>query len=148
MKKGRVVNSDLAGYLKYLRQERGFTLREVENATGISAGYLNRIERGERKTPTLPVIELLAKCYGIDPILLFQVAINSKNTNIKQINEFEGLVYSKDFTICGQVAKKEIKDALVSLISTINNLEWSSESKYNEIPKLLQEIDNFKMCIG
>ena len=52
-------------YLRDLRKERGFTLREVESKAKISNAYLSQLERGERNIPTVTVLSKLSKAYGV-----------------------------------------------------------------------------------
>jgi transcriptional regulator with XRE-family HTH domain len=52
-------------YLRKLRKERGFTLREVENKVNVSNAYLSQLERGERGVPTIRVLSKLAEAYGV-----------------------------------------------------------------------------------
>jgi len=49
--------------LRRLRNDRGLTLAEVEEATGISASTLSRLESGRRKA-TLELLLPLARVYG------------------------------------------------------------------------------------
>lgn len=47
--------------LKILRKEKGFTLEELSNLTGLSAGYLCHLENGSRNNPSILVMEKLAQ---------------------------------------------------------------------------------------
>jgi transcriptional regulator with XRE-family HTH domain len=53
-------------YLKSVREDRGFTLRDVEAATGISNAYLSQLESGKIRRPSVQYIYALSKIYGID----------------------------------------------------------------------------------
>ncbi len=59
------LEQDFGKYLKSLRKERGFTLREVESKAKISNAYLSQLERGERNIPTIRILSKLAKVYGV-----------------------------------------------------------------------------------
>ncbi|TKA09473.1 helix-turn-helix domain-containing protein [Actinacidiphila oryziradicis] len=50
--------------LRALRGERGTTLAQLSEATGISLSTLSRLESGQRK-PTLELLLPLAKAYGV-----------------------------------------------------------------------------------
>jgi transcriptional regulator with XRE-family HTH domain len=50
--------------LRALRRQRGATLAQVSEATGISLSTLSRLESGQRK-PTLELLLPLAKAYGV-----------------------------------------------------------------------------------
>lgn len=48
-----------------IREAKGLTLREVEEATGISNAYLSQLETGKIKRPSYKVIKQLSEYYGI-----------------------------------------------------------------------------------
>lgn len=50
--------------LRSLRQQRGSTLAQVADATGISVSTLSRLESGQRR-PTLELLLPLARTYGV-----------------------------------------------------------------------------------
>ncbi len=50
--------------LRWLRQKRNMTLRDVMCFTGLSVSHLSEIERGRAK-PSFDALESLARCYGI-----------------------------------------------------------------------------------
>lgn len=48
---------------KQLRINKGLSLREVENITGISNSYLSQLERGKIKTPSYKTVRTLYLLY-------------------------------------------------------------------------------------
>ena len=58
----------LGEYLRSIREDRGFTLRGVEEATEkqVSNAYLSQIENGKIKKPSPNILLVLADLYGID----------------------------------------------------------------------------------
>jgi transcriptional regulator with XRE-family HTH domain len=53
----------VAGRLRQVRQDRGLTLTQLAQATGISIAHLSRIEKGERQ-PSIGSLLQLARAYG------------------------------------------------------------------------------------
>lgn len=51
--------------LRELRESKGCTRRQVEDATGISQGTICAIEAGESANPTLKTITALAEFYEV-----------------------------------------------------------------------------------
>ena len=47
--------------IKELRKEKGLTIRQLQNLTGISNAYLSQIENGKRG---LPSVDFIIKLYG------------------------------------------------------------------------------------
>ncbi|MDP1646201.1 MAG: helix-turn-helix transcriptional regulator [Thiobacillus sp.] len=56
-----------------LRKERKLTQEEVALSAGTDAGYLSRIERGNR-LPSIPLFENIASALGTRPSIIFAVA--------------------------------------------------------------------------
>ena len=54
----------LGAYLKSLRNARGFSLREVEEKSGISNPFLSQLESGKVKQPSPVMLYKLAEVYG------------------------------------------------------------------------------------
>lgn len=52
-------------FLKQLRLERGYSLREAKEQTGISEAYLWQLENGKREIPRPETVRRLAKGYGV-----------------------------------------------------------------------------------
>jgi HTH-type transcriptional regulator, competence development regulator len=59
--------SQLGGLLADLRTTRGFTLRQVEEATGnaVSNAYLSQLEKGRVQKPSPHVLQRLAVVYAV-----------------------------------------------------------------------------------
>jgi HTH-type transcriptional regulator, competence development regulator len=58
----------LGKYLASIRIDRGFTLRQVEDATQkeVSNGYLSQIENDRIQGPSPHILHALAELYGVD----------------------------------------------------------------------------------
>lgn len=50
-------------YWKSLRMKKGLTLRQTEDATGISNGYLSQLENDKIKKPSHSVVDILHNWY-------------------------------------------------------------------------------------
>lgn len=66
--------SKIGAYLKARREERGMTLRQVEELSGVSNAYLCLIESGKRKDPHPRILKSLAAAYGEDLEELMKIA--------------------------------------------------------------------------
>ena len=55
-------------YLRNLRKERGWSLRDVEKITNgrISNAYLSQLESGRIDAPSIAMVHTLATAYGVD----------------------------------------------------------------------------------
>lgn len=61
----------LADIIKFKRHRLGFTLRDLEAATGVSNPLISQIETGKVKNPSFNVVRKLAKALRISPLAIF-----------------------------------------------------------------------------
>lgn len=85
--------------LKSTRENVSFTLKDVENATGISNAYLSQLENDKIKKPSASILYKLANVYKIDLNVLLHAAgiiekIDEKEQPTKSILETEIAFYS------------------------------------------------------
>ncbi|NLZ34620.1 anaerobic benzoate catabolism transcriptional regulator [Clostridium sp. N3C] len=147
---GRSMNESLGDYIKALRKAKGYSLKELENITQISASYINRLENGSRKTLTIPMAEKLAK--GLDvPVQEFLTkltGIKGKNEEDKDVVlELTELLVLNSYTIKGKKATKEQKEALINLVNAILSATWDKEKIFNEQMEIMKLVDCFKKSI-
>ncbi len=64
----------LGPYLRSLREARGLTLREVEEASGVSNAYLSQLETGKISKPSPHILHKLAAVYGVPYEILMEKA--------------------------------------------------------------------------
>jgi len=66
----------LPEYLGAVRQSKGFTLREVQEATdnAVSNAYLSQLENGKIQKPSPNILHALAEVYGIEYTILMEKA--------------------------------------------------------------------------
>lgn len=64
----------LGPYLRSLREARGLTLREVEQASGVSNPYLSQLETAKISRPSPHILHKLASVYGVPYEFLMEKA--------------------------------------------------------------------------
>jgi transcriptional regulator with XRE-family HTH domain len=52
-------------YLKYLRNEKQLSQRELAEKSGISNAEISRLETGDRKSPSPATLKAIAPCLGV-----------------------------------------------------------------------------------
>jgi HTH-type transcriptional regulator, competence development regulator len=67
-------NNTLGSELREAREVRKLSLRNVEDATGISNAYLSQLENDKVKKPSPHFLNKLAKLYEIDFVLVMEKA--------------------------------------------------------------------------
>lgn len=67
--------AEIGQYLKAIRSQQGFSLKDVYKKTGISDSKLSRIENGTNLSETDPtILQALAKLYNLNLVDLYLVA--------------------------------------------------------------------------
>jgi transcriptional regulator with XRE-family HTH domain len=92
-------SNDLGRYLEKSRYSKCFSLREAAKITGLSHAYIRDIELGINRstnremTPSPLTLRALADCYGINHLILYQMAgfidENELSTMKKGVEAFE-----------------------------------------------------------
>ena len=91
--------AEIGGRMRALRRERGWTLEDLAERTGLSRAYLSRLEGGERQ-PSLSVLSEVAHAYGISFSSLFAPEPETKNgVTVRgrdaRIQRGRGLLYTR-----------------------------------------------------
>lgn len=68
------MSKELGSFLKSGRTDQGYTLREVEEKTGISNAYLSQLENGSINKPSPEVLFKLSELYEISYERLMKTA--------------------------------------------------------------------------
>jgi len=84
----------LGSFLAKSRTEKGFTLRQVEEATGkdVSNAYLSQLEHGRISKPSPNVLHSLATVYGIQYETLMEMAGYIMKAGERQEGEKHGRI--------------------------------------------------------
>lgn len=83
----------LGSILRFGRDGKGFTLREVEDVTGVSNAYLSQLENDKIKKPSANVLYKLSTLYGMTIEGLLQAAgIVEKPSKVKMPASLLGAV--------------------------------------------------------
>jgi len=129
----RSVKVDFSTWLKSARTQRKFTLQHLGELTGISPSYIHRIERNERKAPSIPIAEKLAIALGYDPkTILSMLGQEGAVLGLRQDDERETpgileLLSMSHYKINGEMASREEKNAIGKIINQIVSESWTSE---------------------
>lgn len=57
--------------LKMLREEKGLTMAELSELSGVSVGYICHLERGSRKNPSISTMEKIANALNKSILEIF-----------------------------------------------------------------------------
>ena len=139
----RSMPDQFGSLIKHIRQEKGMSLKEVSELSGISQSYINRIEKGERKKPSYSMIERLAEALDVDTNKLLSIT----HKESQEFSSAEEVLLKNTFKVNDKVASAEISNALVAILKHIHQMEWSQNSKVEDSIKLYAMVDNYKNLI-
>lgn len=135
-----LISDEFGKMLKSLRKKRGMTLADLSDLSGISISYLNRLEKGERKSPGFTKILKLAKVLKVDPASLVGTDLNmsDKPMSISELF-FNHTVENHDVVLDSQT-----KALLVEIIETVLLLKFERDSLDSDLQQLFEIIIELK----
>ncbi|AOM82066.1 helix-turn-helix domain-containing protein [Salisediminibacterium beveridgei] len=137
----RILSSKLATAVKYHRNKKKLSLAEVSNRTGVSAGYLCRIENGIRRNVSIPVIQALSECLNTN----FFHYLELGNDQEKELSDIEEILLDLDFTVGGEEVSSKERQLIVSTIEFVTkemrdmHINFSKQSELLGMVKELQD---------
>ena len=142
----RRVGNNFGALIKRLREGNGYTLNALAEITGMSASYINRMEHGERKAPSVPVITKLAEALNVSTEELLEVAgISSGSaTPGSSAVDFYKLILSNEITFGEKVQSREQVEALLEIVKIVTECDWSEKTKYVDSIKIMEAVDGYK----
>lgn len=145
----KTVEDGFGIWIRQLREAKGYSLKELERITGVTASYIHRIETGTRKTPSVQYLEKLALGLGVNPkdFLAKLNLLEGKTENKEVLTGFAETIVLHPFTINGKKATKDQKEMLVEIYKKIISSKWTEETKIMDTMDIANSIDKFKKTI-
>jgi len=143
---GSLTVSDNFGImLKHYRKLKNLSLKQLEEISGVSASYVNRLERGERKSPSITKILQLAEALGIPNSVLVATIIQEPRKNEKV--DLSELLIKHEYLLKGGTLSRDAKEGLLKIIEHITQCQWSSDTKIRDLYVLAELVDQFKLAV-
>lgn len=138
----RKLNSEFSVLLKTLRTNKKLTLAKLSDMTGISASYLNRLELGDRSTPSISILNTLSEVLDFPISSSLQTANTSGDGRVPTV---EQLLYANAFKFSKDDEKLDIgsKEKLIDLVKFVLEMEWG-DNKHVETLELFNLIEELK----
>lgn len=145
-KKGMFAVSENFGILlrHYRTKVKHMTLRELAEVSQLSESYINRLERSEKKAPTIPTAMRLAESLEIPYGVL--LATISQPTESRVQNTLSDVLIQNNYVINDKTLSKEAKEILLKLNEFIVECDWGS-SKVRDLYLISEMLDDFKQVI-
>lgn len=106
--------------IKHYRKLRNFSLKDLENASGgsVSAGYIHRLESGERNSPSIKKILALTKALRIPSAVLVGTLLYELDEEERSFSLSEVLIQNNYFLGSGML-NAEKSSCLYVLLSIL-----------------------------
>lgn len=138
--------NNFASLIKKYREQRGYSLQLLSSMSKVSAPYINRIERNERKNIGFGKVLRLAACLGITYSELINCAYSESEDDE---NESEALnlldVINENGVRLNEVELSvEGKAVLIDVITFIIEAKWNMDTKVHDLYVLSEKINKLK----
>ena len=120
------MNKKFGPFIREVRIQKGLGQRELASKIGVSASYLNDIEKDKRTAPKLDTIKKISSILSIDNKVLNDLAGSSKKTLAPDVNDF--------------IVKNPKINSLIRTIQENNLNDKQIESIENSISKKKQKL--------
>ncbi|TXK82521.1 helix-turn-helix domain-containing protein [Paenibacillus sp. N3.4] len=107
-----------------IRKQRGYTLSELSERTGISKSYLSNIERNLKQNPSIHVMERIALVLKVDLKTLLKIAVDVE-TNPQLDQEWIDFVF---YLKQSGIAKERIHE----FKKFIDFMKWQDDKTSNK----------------
>ncbi|SCN26039.1 anaerobic benzoate catabolism transcriptional regulator [Clostridium sp. N3C] len=133
-------NSKLGEFLNNKRILKGVSLKDVEHATGISASYINRLEKGNRMNPSMEYILRLCRYFEIpiSTIIKFFPETSEEN-NCDNVNN---LLINNQIFFANEKASDDVKVSLQRIFKILEENIVAKQPKSILYAQLIEEVDN------
>lgn len=145
-KDSRIVSLDFGKAIRYYRRDlRGYSLQDMEDLTGISKGYINRLENGKRRTPSVPIARAIARALQMDYKYLHELLDIEKEVDSEDvIPELQEVIMFTDYFVNGVVIDPDGKEILSNIIDLVLTCDWKKTTIPHDIMLLVGKIEEFK----
>jgi len=125
------INKNFGKFLRYIREERGLSLQEVEKKAKVSNSYLSQVERGDRGVPSLKILTKLAKTYDMTLIKMVKAATSDDivDSLLKNLNLDEEFIL-KNY--------KELSEEHKYLLKIFVKIMTTIQKRKEKMPSILE----------
>ncbi len=120
------ITESFGDYIKYKRENKGLTLKEVAQKAGISTAYLSKLENSKRKKPSLRIIKKLA--YGLE-VSVINLLLKSLKINQPEVIDIRDVILEGNYIMEGKEVSEEARVLLYDMIKVFVNDGWKNEKK-------------------
>lgn len=117
------ISNSLGTLLRHYRTNvKSLSLKQFEEVSQVSSSYINRLEKGEKTSPSLSVVFSMAESLEIqDSVLMSTIFQKGEEREAKSISE---VLIQIDFSLNGQQLSKEARLILIQINEFLMECNW------------------------
>lgn len=115
MKKKRHVSDDFSMAVKFYMKKEGMTQQELARLADVDTAYINKIIKGERRAPSLPIVVNIIKALRIPTVFILWI-LGLADLRKDRLPELSEILLFNDYTIGGQLVGPEVKQTLINIL--------------------------------
>lgn len=133
--------------IKAIRTMQDISLYDVEKAIGISPAYISRLERGDRRNPSIDCVAKISNYYGISIDVIKDCFPGFSEEEEDKLVQLEDVILKQNFIFANEKANINIKLKLIKIINLINVYITSDKAEKDKEAEILQEVDSLRKVI-
>lgn len=143
------LSDDFGKLIKEYRLQKGYSLAQLEKMAKVSPSYISRIERSLRNEVSFS--RALRICFSLG--IPYELMISKAFGEIEQIEierdkqSLSEILFHNDFTIQDKKVDVDVKEVLVSLINTVFECPWDSNTKIYDLYQLSKKVEKIKRLL-
>lgn len=141
----RSIDPRFGQAIRLRREQMDYSLNQLAMLTGVSASYINRLEKGERSAPSYPIMKSIGTALHFDIAELLQLATASESDDVEEIRD---LIVKNDFRLGDIFASTPVKEKIVELFNRIISVEWKEAKRFIDGAEMLTIIGEIEVLLG
>lgn len=140
------LSDDFGKLIKEYRLMKGYSLAQLEKMAKVSPSYVSRIERSLRSEVSFSKALRICFSLGIPYELMISKAFGEIDQaeierDKKSLTE---ILFHNDYTIQDKTVDVDVKEVLVSIINTVFECQWDSNTKIHDLYQLSKKVEKIK----
>ncbi|WP_153976922.1 helix-turn-helix domain-containing protein [Paenibacillus xylanilyticus] len=145
---GYTVSESFGILIRHYRMRvKNLSLKQLEEMSQVSSSYINRLERGEKTSPTLPVVFSLAESLDIPYSVLMATIFQKADDKGQAPPSISDVLIQSNFALNDQELSKEARSILITINEFIVDCKWDAGTKVKELYMLSEMLDEFKAVV-
>ncbi|MEG0774367.1 helix-turn-helix transcriptional regulator [Clostridium sp.] len=144
-------NSNIKSFgelIRDLRKQREVSLYDVERETGISASYINRIERENRENPSMEYVSRLSRYFGIPITIIQDLFPGAYKGEANDCVSLDKLILKNEVYFANIKATIDVKLSLQKIVWILEDNIASEQTTRTMEANLLQEVDRLRIKVN